>query len=240
MKIVNYWKLIHYWILIVPCLFCSLAIADGSSIDTVYLPYVQPLEKELEYQLLYEDKDRELDKEISQHKFSYGQAIASRLFMEASLSFTDADSLELASYEIEAIYQLTEQGEYQSDWGVLLELEKSDGESVWETSIGMLNNYNWRRWQFTTNLLVEFEWGNDINDEIESAFASKSIYRYRPEFEPGIEIFIGEDTLAFGPTVGGLIRTTSAQKFRWSASLLFGNRESPERTFKLELDYEFY
>lgn len=232
-------KIKHYWKLVVPCLFCAMAIADGSSIDTVYLPYVQPLEKEFEYQLLYEDQDRELDKEISQHKFSYGQAIAPRLFMEASLSFTDADSLELASYEIEAIYQLTEQGEYQSDWGILVELEKTDGNAVWETSIGLLNNYNWRRWQITTNLLIEYEWG-DIDDEVESAFATRSIYRYRPGFEPGVEVFIGEDTLAFGPTIGGLIRTNSPRKFRWSTALLFGSRESPERTIKLELEYEFY
>ena len=40
-------------------------------------------------------------------------------------------SLELEAYEIEAKWQLTEQGEFAYDWGLLFELEKHHDKDIW-------------------------------------------------------------------------------------------------------------
>ncbi len=230
----------RYWSTALVIVLCSQAIADGSSIDSIHQPYVHALEKEIEYQLLFENENREYEKNISRHQLGYGQAVTDRLFLEASLTFSDTDSIELVNYELEAIYQLSEQGEYASDWGVLFELEKSDGEAIWEVGAGLLNSFSWQRWQFTSNLLLEYEWGDAIDNEFETALSAMSRYRHRPGLEPGIEVFVGEDTLAYGPAMSGTVRVDGPRKFYWSLALLFGSRESPERTLKCELEYEFY
>ena len=229
-----------FWLAIIFSVLSSTTFADGSSIGKIYLPYVQPLEKEFEYLQLFENKNREQSKNIKKHTLGYGVAVSDRFFLEGSLNYIEQASIKLESYELEAIYQLTEQGEYNSDWGLLMALEKANGRNNWEAAIGVLNNKSWRHWQLNTNVLMEYEWGNNIRDEVEVAFSAQGKFRYRPEFEPGIEIFAGEDTLAAGPAFGGVIRGYSNHKLFWQLAALFGRQGSPAKTLKLQLEYEFF
>lgn len=215
--------------------------ADGTAIGKIYLPYVNPLEKELEYRLLYEDEDASQDTAVARHRLGAGAAVGSSWFAELATVYVDEPSFGVESYELELRHQLTEQGEYASDWGLMLELEKEDGSDAWEMALGLLNTREWRRWQLTANLFVIREWGDDVRDEFETALAFQGKYRLRRSLEPGFEIFLGEDTHALGPLLGGEWRLGSMDRLQWQCSLLFGvDNPTPDETLKFELDYEFY
>lgn len=221
--------------------YMPVALADGSTIGKVYLPYVQPLEKELEYMALYEDENTDLGDARTLHQLALGASVSSRWYVEGIVRYVDKPASELESYEFEAQYQLTEQGEYDSDWGLLFELEKEDGYSAWEGAIGLLNTREWQSWQFTTNLFLIREWGGDVKSEFETALAFQAKYRHSRAFEPGLELFLGQDTRAAGPTIGGQMKVSAGDKLFWQLALLLGGSDkTADRTFKLELDYEFF
>lgn len=217
------------------------ALADGTAIGKVYLPYVNPLEKEVEYWSLLEHDNPEYGTDVAHHSVGFGSAVASSWFAEMVVTYIDEPGFEVENYELEVRHQLTEQGEFDSDWGVMMELEKLDGEDGWEMALGLLNTREWQRWQFTTNLFLIQEWGEDVNDELETALSFQSRYRLQPSLEPGIELFLGEDTRALGPMVTGLWRLSGADSLRWQVSLLFGSGDTTaDENLKFELDYEFY
>lgn len=215
--------------------------ADGTSIGKIYLPYVNALEKELEYRALYEDEDVDLETAVTRHRFGAGGAVASGWFGELAVVYADEPDFEAESYELEIRHQLTEQGEFDSDWGLMFELEKEDGIDAWEFGVGVLNTREWRRWQLTANLFLIREWGDDVKDEFETAFAYQGKYRLQRSLEPGFELFLGEDTRALGPIVGGEWRLGTTDRLQWQCSLLIGlDSPTPDETLKFELDYEFY
>lgn len=217
------------------------ALADGSSIGKVYQPYVQPLEKEVEYRVIHEDENSAIGTTRTRHQLALGGSVSERWYLEGVVSYQDKPAPDIADYELEAIWQLTEQGEYSSDWGLMLELEKQESASAWEGAIGLLNTREWRRWQVTTNLFLIREWGGDVKSEFETALAFQARYRYQRSLEPGLELFMGEDTRAIGPTIGGQLRLATTNKLFWQVAALFGTiEETPDTTLKLELEYEFF
>ena len=60
-----------------------LTLADGNSIGKIYHPYVQLLEKEIEYAMLYQrDNDMAIESGL-RHQLGYGQAFSDTFFVEA-------------------------------------------------------------------------------------------------------------------------------------------------------------
>jgi len=142
--------------------------------------------------------------------------------------------------ELEGIWQLSEQGEYDSDWGALFELEIGLERDAREVSLGILNSRDFGKFTLLSNALVAVEWGSDINDEIETALAMQLRYRWRPAIEPTIELFMAQDTIALGPGFGGIIRLQGINQLRWNASALKGFTDDANTSIKLELEYEFF
>ncbi len=224
-------------------LLASGAVADGSSIDRIYDPYVQELEKEFEYRLLHtRDGDGAIDGS-SVHKLAYGQAISDRLFAEVYLVGSDlpGDDLELSAYEAELKWQLSEQGELSNDWGLLFELEREREDSLWESSATLLLLHEWGRWVGTANFSLIYEWGDAIDNEFETALAAQLRYRLSPRVEPAIELFQSESTSAIGPLLRGVWRLGGGKALNWEVGAIAGiDAETPDLTWKLNLEYEFY
>lgn len=211
-----------------------LAQADGSAIDKVYHPYVQPLEKEVEWRMIIAEGD-------SLQKLSYGQSLTDRLYVEAYLTATeDNDNFRLNSYELEAKWQLTEQGEYAIDWGVVTELEKSNIHDQWEAATALLMEKQWGRWIGAANFWLEYEWGDDIEEEFETALSMQARYRMSAKFEPAIEFYGGAETRALGPVALGDVRFSAGKKLHWEAGVLFGvGKQSPDATLRFLTEFEF-
>lgn len=222
--------------------------ADGSSIDKVYLPYVQPLEKELEYRALFESgangfgDDTAADTERSIHKLGYGFSVNEHWFVEAYLlgERLSGESIKIEGYELEAKLQLTEQGELDIDWGLLLELEKSKDQDSWEAKVGLLGVKDWGSVSAAGNVFVIREWGGDIRAEMEAAVSFQLRYRMQPEVEPGVEFYASQDTRALGPVVMGRLAVGSKEKLFWHLGAMLGvGKDTADRTVKLQLEYEY-
>jgi hypothetical protein len=95
-----------------------------TSVNKVYTPYVQQLENEIEFQLVIQEDSEEKFDDIQHHKIAYVQALNDKWFLEGILlGVNDSDhGFNIDGYEIELKRQLTEQGEYGNDWGLLFEI----------------------------------------------------------------------------------------------------------------------
>ena len=119
-------KLVSIFLFLLTISVCFETHADGSTIDKVYHPYVQILEKEIEYRALYEQDGDEAVDGRSRHRLGYGQALSDRFFVELYLTGVEEPGGDpnLESYEAEVKWQLTEQGKYDNDWGSCLSWKK--------------------------------------------------------------------------------------------------------------------
>ncbi len=211
-----------------------LAQADGTAVDKVYHPYVQPLEREVEWRMITAEGD-------SLQKLSYGQSLSDRLYVEGYLTASEEnDNFRLYSYELEAKWQLTEQGEYAIDWGLVTELEKSNIRDQWEAATALLMEKEWGDWVGAANLWLEYEWGDDIEEEFETALSMQARYRLSPKFEPAIEYYAGDETRAIGPVALGDVRFSAGKKLHWETGVLFGvGKQSPDATLRFLTEFEF-
>ena len=223
-------------------LTCVATWADGLVVDKLYHPYVEKLEQELEWRMIAQDDQPEVADNRQVHRLAYGRALSERWMGEAYLiGEKSSDSkFEIKAYEIEAIWQFTEQGEYWADWGFLFELEREREEDIWEFGAGVLVEKEFADWSLTGNLVLISEWGDDVQDELESRAAVQLRYRYSRYFEPAVEWYSGEDTRALGPVMLGQINLGIRKSLNWEAGVLFGLEESsPNRSVRLLLEFEF-
>ena len=183
----------------------SPALADGSNIDKVYHPYVQPLEKEIEWRALYQSDNEQLRDRIQKHRLGYGQSINENWFAEIYLIGENSpqQNFELDEVELEALWQMTEQGEYAADWGMLFEVERALDKNVNEVSASLLTERQWDRWVGTANLALIYEWGSDVDNELETALALQGKYRYSRLLEPAIEFYSSQGGQGTGPVLLG-------------------------------------
>ncbi|KJS08247.1 MAG: hypothetical protein VR73_06330 [Gammaproteobacteria bacterium BRH_c0] len=230
-------------ILLAPCLLLPLAVsADGIVVDKIYHPYVEPLEQELEWRMVWQDSQPGRDDREQLQRFAYGRAFGERWFGEAYIVTEQSanSSQEVEAVELEVLHQLTEQGEYWADWGMVVELEKYIGADIWELGTGILAEKELGQWSVTGNVMVSQEWGSDIDDEVESRLGLQARYRYSPFFEPALEFHSGEDTRALGPAMMGSIKLGIRRNLRWELGLLFGlDHASPDQTVRAGVEYEF-
>ncbi len=222
-------------------LLASNAIADGITIDKVYHPYVQPLERELELRWLKYDDDKSNNNQA--YRLGLGKSFAPNWFAEAYIigekNNVNNDST-VSAYELEAIWQLTEQGEYSADWGLLFEIERQTDESIWEGSTTLLIEREWGRTVGTANLTLGLEAGSDIDSELETAAAMQVRYRYSRALEPALELYVSSSTLGLGPVLMGENRFGNRKKLRWEFGVIAGlSDKTPNATLRALAEYEF-
>jgi len=216
--------------------------ADGVVIDKIYHPYVQPLEQEFEWRATLQDHQPGVPDNLAVYRFAYARSLGEKWFGEVYLvgHRSDESGFDIEAYEVEALRQLTEQGEHWADWGVVFELEKERGLDAWEFAAGLLAEKEWGRWSGTANLFAIQEWGSDVEDELETRLGLQARYRYSRAFEPALEIYSGEDTRGIGPVALGLVRLGGKRQLRWEAGAIFGvDSQSPDTTLRFLLEFEF-
>ncbi len=213
-----------------------------NGVGRVYDPYVQPLERELEFRTLYQTDPDPLESDILRQRIGFGRSLSERVFAEAYLlaEKQPGSGLRLQGYEAEVKVQLTEQGEYAADWGLLLEFERERSESISEMAVAALTSRQFGNWVGTLNLGLEYEYGSDIDNEFETFLSAQWRYRLRETLEPGVEFYADQFTRGIGPVLTGLVRTGGASKWAWETGLILPlNDTTPDYTFRFLLEYEF-
>lgn len=232
---------VRYCILLVACCAANVVYSDGSGVGQIYAPYVQPLEKEIELVGVYDERAKDsLIPASHWTKVGYGTALWDHIYTEVAITRIIAEDETYTNVELEGIWQLTEQGEYDSDWGMLFEVETSLDRSANEVTVGLLNSRDWGRWTVLVNATAAIEWGDDVSDELETALAIQTRYRASQAIEPTIELFVAQDTLSMGPGVTGIMKFNGPEQLRWNAVVLAGLNHNTDFSFKLEFEYEFF
>ncbi len=242
MKVLMFFK--HtYWIILVTLSFLlgytSSVHADGVVVDKVYHPYVLPNEREVEWRLFSakESKNNKLGQ-----RFSYGQSLTDTLMLEFYLvgERDTYNDFSLTSYEVEARWMLTEQGEFWADWGLLFEIEKQQRKKNWEVTSGVLVEKEFGRTSLTFNAFVIYEWGNTIASEFETEFRLQYRYRYLEQIQPAIELYSGENYLGIGPAFMGIQRFDGQKQLKWELGFITGlDRRSKGHVLRIAVEYEF-
>ncbi|WP_062063444.1 hypothetical protein [Cellvibrio sp. OA-2007] len=222
-------------------LLCTLnTLPVYAEMNRVYHPYVEQYERELEYGFTLRDFNNE--KELL-NRAGIGYAWNDKIFTEVYLlteSITH-EGKQIRGYEAEIKWQLTEQGEYWADWGLLLEAGTAREISSHEISLGILwEKELTNRWVATANASAEYEYGSDIVDEFETALRAQLRYRYSVTIEPAIEFYLDDQDWAAGPALMGTVKLSGRKQMRWELGLLFGLDEgTPENTVRGGFEFEF-
>ncbi|WP_105170075.1 hypothetical protein [Pseudoalteromonas sp. T1lg23B] len=214
-------------------------LADGMVVDKVYHPYVLPFEREVEWRLLSRQTD---DRNVLAQRAGLGWAITESVTVEGYMigERDPADNFDLAAYELEARWQMVEQGRYWADWGMLFELEKRHKISAYEATIGMLFEKEFGKTSLTMNAFIVREWGQAIKNEWESEFRAQLRYRYDPAFQPAIELYSGEDFVGVGPAIIGLYRFAGQRQLKWEVGFVSEiSHSGKDHSFRLALEFEF-
>lgn len=225
--------------LIVISSFSRSVIADGIVVDKVYHPYVLPNETEFEWRLLSRQTD---NASLQGQRLAFGKALSENMMLESYLvgEKTTDQRFGLQAYEIELRWQLSEQGQYWADWGMLFEVEKLHKKNEWEVTTGVLFEKEFERNSLTLNAFLIYEWGEQTQNEFESEFRLKYRYRWFAEFQPAIELYSGEDFFGVGPAFMGIVRIDRQQQLKWEAGFISElSNTGKDHNFRLALEYEF-
>ncbi|MEC7528396.1 MAG: hypothetical protein VX807_03260 [Pseudomonadota bacterium] len=219
--------------------FSSNGYADNFTVDKVYHPYVLPFEREFEWRLTSRQND---DGNVLMQRFSFGHALSEFMILETYLvgARDENEDFGLESYEVELRWMMTEQGRYWADWATLFELEKQHNTDDWEVKAGILTEKEFGQFSLTTNVSLVYEWGQTVENERESEFKAKFRYRWIPEVQPGLEVYVAEDFIGVGPAFMGIKRFDRQKQLKWELGFIAGlNGDSKDHTLRMSLEYEF-
>lgn len=228
-------KKIHYG------LICTIFISPHAlaGVDKVYDPYVSPGEVEVEARGVHKFDDEDEHKV----KLGVGYGVTSFWFVEGYAIFEQesGENADIEDLELENKFQLTEQGQYWIDIGLLTELEKKLEEDVWEFKTGPLFRKQIKNWVATGNFLLEKKFGSDNTEgRVELLGAAQLKYRLSPYLEPAVEYYAERETHAIGPVLLGknLVGSTPV---KWELGILKGlNDETSDINFRWLIEMEFY
>jgi high-affinity iron transporter len=216
---------------------------QASASHKIYSPIVDFGETEIEFRGHYNfDDDNEVDGS-GKYKLDFGRGFTPHWFAEVVLEYEQEASGGgvLEAVEWENVIQLTEQGEYAVDWGVLAEYSHAleDGHAD-KFEFGPLAQTEFGRLLWISNLILEVPLSGD--DGVEWEFASRLQRRISPAFEPGLELYWSEDELQIGPALLGETRTGSGLTvFSWQAGILAGlTNDTPDLAVRFLVELEFY
>ncbi len=219
----------------------SFCLPASAEIDKIYHPYVEAYKSEIEYRTLYK-MDGNNSKDGTQfHRLSFEHSITERLSAEfyAIGKKTPANDFSIDSYELESKLQLTEQGEFWADWGILFEFERDTALNKWEAGVGVLWEKQWGEWIGAVNFITAYEFGSGINNTIETELHSQVKYRWSRYLEPAVELYIDEKAFGLGPVFLGSLKL-GINKLNWELGLIFGlNDKTAEQNLRFLLDFEF-
>jgi len=220
----------------------------------IYSPLVVQGETEVELRSFYSsDNLPALDGEQG-YRLAVGHAFTDYWASEvyAVLGAGPGQSVDAQGVEWENRFQLTPQGKYWLDSGLMTELSlptQSDEPS--ELALIPLFEKQFGRVLTTLNPFLEWQFGSSAASGTTLGYRGRVEYLLHPFFSPALE-FHGEPGMIgkfeptadqrhqVGPAFYGVERFGGRRAFLYSAAVLFGlTRGSPDTTLTTRLEYEF-
>jgi hypothetical protein len=222
--------------------------------DYVYTPIVTYQEREIDFKAGSWNKPEE--ERLRAWSLGLGYGATQRWFTEVYVkyeSFAGEHITKFDAWEWENKFQLTEQGEYPVDLGFIVELERlRDRSEGYEVRLGPLFQKDLGEVQLNGNLLFQRNVRADTPQHTEFGYQWQAKYRWKPEFEFGLQGFgetgewdhwdtAHEQTHRLGPAVfGKLPFGGGSDALRYNAAWLIGaTAGAPKNTYRLQVEYEF-
>lgn len=150
----------------------------------------------------------------------------------------------LVGNEFENVFQLTPQGEYWADLGMVLSYGYSREPGVASTlEFGPLLEKRSGRIDQRLNLIWEKQVGGGADNKYALRAAYSFAYRVRRAFAPGFELYLRpvDNAYQVGPVLRGELVGTRGTELEYRFGVVFGvNAAAPSQTFLASLEYEFY
>jgi hypothetical protein len=248
----NSWRALSAAGALTTALSLQAPAANADPAAKVYLPAVVQGETEVELRGGYQRwRDHDDDRE-RQFVVDVGYAFTSWWKSELAVGVTrlPGTSARLDEIEWENIFALTEPGRYWADLGLFAELARDHAEKRNVAAIGPMFQKEFGPAQGNLNLLFERQLGAHAEPGAEITYAWQVKWRGNPRFEPGIQGFgtlgrtneFDHDTEhKIGPAFFSQAMLGARNKIKFDAAVLFGlNRNSPDTTFRFNLEYEIY
>ena len=185
----------------------------------------------------------------------FGMALSQRWYSEVAVQYQRVGSLatQFDAVEWENIVQLAEQGDWPVDAGVLVEVERPRAEDEGPSlRLGALLQKDWGRFEFNGNLIASRHVHSARFESVQWRYQFQAKYRDTREFEYGVQAFGTPSSSArswedyqrqvhrVGPAVMGKFSLENERSLSYNAAILFGTTDhSPDRTFRLQMEYEF-
>ena len=216
-----------------------LYMQSASAYYLVYAPYVEYGEKEIELYVQHTQDSNDVIDGSQQYVLEFAHGVRPDLFVEAKVIFdkySDSD-LDTKAIGLEAVYQVTEQGEYAVDVGLLAEVVYSiDDSEIEEVEFGPLLSRDFGASTLTANIIAEYE---REEKKVEGGLSLQWKWRHSEDMEPAVELYTNEYVTVAGPVLMGELKTGQT-KFGYQVGWLAGlDDKSPDNTIKLLVEYEF-
>lgn len=214
-----------------------------AGVDKIYGSTVEQGEFEVEMRGIHVVDDDFIEG-ASASLIGVGYGVNAKWFVEGYAEVEDlpGEDPEIEAYELENRFQLTEQGQYFADFGLLVEVEKVRELDIIELKGGPLIQKDFGNWTGKANLLVERQFGDDkTEDEWEFIGRAQLKYRLSSAFEPGIEYHTDENTNAVGLVgMGAIGQGAAGTKVKWLLGAYAGlDDDTPDTQVRWELEFEF-
>jgi len=231
-----------------------LAAHPAHASHKVYYPAVEYGETEIELRG-HVDFDSRDDRDNAQtFKLGVGHGFAPRWFTELYAEVErepGESSYKVESYEWENLFQLTEQGRYWADLGLLIEYSKaSESDDPDKLEITPIAQKQLGRKLLTVNVTFERETGGGSEGDWELAYAWQLLWLHKPALNFGLEGYgeLGEvsdwkpsreQEHQFGPVLSGKLAAGGRHAWKYRVALLAGlTSGTPDATLAGTLEYE--
>lgn len=161
------------------------------------------------------------------------------------------ESLKLEEFEWENRFQLTPQGRYWADVGLISEIEiPRFGHDPYEVKFGPSFEKDFDRYTALLDVLATHEYGSNAAGGVGLEYRARLEYRWRPRISPLVEAYgqpaatignYGRPRNAVGPGLTGRFRLGAGRSLRYGVVALFGtSHDTADATLVARLEYEFY
>ena len=146
-------------------------------------------------------------------------------------------------YEFENVFQLAPTGKFWADAGFLASYHHHVGGQPDDIEFGPLLEHRDRRLVNVLNLIWEKQVGPAASGEYAFRAAYSVRYQWKSALQPGLETYFRPDDHAYqaGPVVYGEIASAEGSELDYSGGVVLGiNRDAPDATWLLRMEYEFF
>jgi hypothetical protein len=235
----------------------AAATGPARAVDSsiyLLLPNVVKGEREFDWHAGIGSRGRTLAGE-NDAALGFGYGATDTWFTELAVRYRRVEGapVTLDSLEWENIYVLAEPGEWPLDVGIVAEAEvphaSSEGASL---RVGPLLQREIGRFQANINILASRYFRTAVYDATQFEYQAQFKLRYREPLEFGVQAFgdfssntrsfapVPEQMHRWGPAVLGRFVLPGERSLNYNAALLFGTTAgSPDRTFRIQVEYEF-